>query len=38
MSGMGFKDFMNELGSKWIDVEEYKNRHLIKAINNKSLF
>jgi hypothetical protein len=35
---MGFKHFMEETGSKWVDAEEYRQRHLIKAINNKSLF
>jgi hypothetical protein len=29
---------MEEAGSKWSDVEEFRQRHLIKAINNKSLF
>jgi hypothetical protein len=29
---------MDEIDGKWSDVEEYRNRHLIKAINNKSIF
>jgi len=29
---------MEEIGSKWDDAEEYRNRYLIRAINNKSLF
>jgi len=38
ISSIGFKEFMEEAGSKWSDVEEFRQRHLIKAINNKSLF
>jgi hypothetical protein len=29
---------MHENGGKWGDAQEYRNRHLIKAINNRSFF
>jgi len=29
---------MREAGGKWEDSQEYRNRHLIKAINNRSFF
>jgi hypothetical protein len=29
---------MKENGGKWIDAEEYRNRHLIRALNNKTIF
>ena len=34
----GFGSFMKEIGNSWVDVQEYRQRHLIKAINSKSLF
>lgn len=29
---------MKEAGGKWSDVQEYRQRHLIKAINSKTFF
>jgi hypothetical protein len=29
---------MKENGGKWIDAEEYRNRHLIRALNTKTIF
>jgi hypothetical protein len=34
----GFREFMQEIGGKWSDVQEYRQRHLIKAINSKTFF
>jgi hypothetical protein len=38
LSGEGFSEFIKENGGKWEDAQEYRNRHLIKAINNRSFF
>jgi hypothetical protein len=37
-SNEGFSEFMKENGGKWADVSEYRNRHLIKAISDRSFF
>lgn len=36
-STAGFSEFMKEFGNKWVDVQEYRQRHLIKAINSKTI-
>jgi len=38
LSTEGFSEIMKENGGKWADAEEYRNRHLIKAINDRSFF
>jgi hypothetical protein len=38
LSGGGFGMFMKENGAKWFDAQEYRNRHLIRAIESKSIF
>ena len=38
LSTSDFGDFVKEYGVKWSDADEYRQRHLIRAINNKSLF
>ena len=38
LSNEGFKEYMKANGGKWIDAQEYRNRHLIKAINERSFF
>jgi len=38
LSNAWFGEFIKESGGKWTDANEYRNRHLIKAISNRSLF
>jgi DNA-binding PadR family transcriptional regulator len=38
LSNEGFSEFLREAGAKWEDVQEYRDRHLIKAIKNRSFF
>ena len=33
-----FGEFMKEIGFKWEDATEYRQRYLIRAIKSKSLF
>ena len=38
LSNEWFEEFVQEHGGKWTDAQEYRNRHLIRAINNRSFF
>ena len=38
LSNEWFEEFVQEHGGKWKDAQEYRNRHLIRAINNRSFF
>ena len=38
ISNEGFGEFIKEIGGKWVDAQDYRQRHLIRAITNRSLF
>ena len=38
LSNEAFHEFIKENGGKWLDAQHYRQRHLIRAIEKKSIF